>query len=202
MGAKDVGAGGADSGVIAVRSELVHDQIISRLVGESLHRLDKGVPEASAAAADEALVAVCGAEATTADPGAESLASRIARAGYLERVVEAKMFERAQEPMPGLAERLADAKRDGSDFEAAQLTARALALEEPEGKPEPGSASWRVPGPGGHVRHFAALAIANELAASGDDADAVPPAPLDRQLVAKRCFIYGFYLRCCEEVAK
>ena len=67
----------------------------------------------------------------------------------------------------------------------AELAAR-LADREPPERPEPGNAdavTWRIPGPGGHVRHYVAMALA------GDDPD---PA-------LKRDVVFGFVVRCCEE---
>lgn len=98
--------------------------------------------------------------------------------GYLARVVEAELFEPARAPMPGLAERLRSSP--------AEDVARELASREPLERPDPDdpdAASWRVPGPGGHVRHYVARRLAGDAA----------PAEL------KRDFMYGFLMRCCEE---
>ena len=88
---------------------------------------------------------------------------------------------------------------EGDRATAITEVCRELAAEEPDSKPEPGQGSWRVPGPGGHVRHFLALAATEELTHAGSDGE---PA-ITRELSAgeaKRCFLYGFYVRCCEEV--
>jgi hypothetical protein len=64
--------------------------------------------------------------------------------------------------------------------------ARRLAEGEPGERPEPddpGAVSWRIPGPGGHVRHYVALKLI-------DSSD----------VALKREVIYGFLVRCCEEV--
>lgn len=104
----------------------------------------------------------------------------LARRGYLWRRAETHTFAAARRPTPGLAERLAA----GGDLPG---VARALAASEPLGRPDPadGVASWIVPGPGGHVRHYAALASIERV---GLD---------DRRL--KRDWLVGFFYRCCEE---
>lgn len=101
------------------------------------------------------------------------------RRGYLARVVETELFAAAREPMPWLAELLGT--------RTAAEVARELAEAEPLGPPDPGdehAVTWRVPGPGGHVRHLVAMA-------------AVEDAPRE----AKREWLRGFFLRCCEEVS-
>lgn len=104
---------------------------------------------------------------------------RIARLGYLSRVIELERFEVARAPIPWLADRL-----QGDPGEAAALVGAALSEEEPLGKPSPAddSPTWRVPGPGGHVRHFLAVS------AVGDG----PPE-------LKRSWLLGFFVRCCED---
>ena len=106
--------------------------------------------------------------------------SGLARLGYCLRLAEAELFEPARTPMPGLAERI--------ESEDAQDVSRQLADAEPPGRPDPGDyGSWQVPGPGGHVRHYVAM-LAAETRAPGED-----------HARAKREFMYGFFLRCCEE---
>ena len=100
----------------------------------------------------------------------------VARAGYLTRLAETERFEPARQPMPWLSALLAD--RD------AATVAAALAASEPAGKPapnDPDAKTWWVPGPGGHVRYFLAARW------SGGDDD------------GRRAWLYGFFLRCCEE---
>lgn len=96
-----------------------------------------------------------------------------ARLGYLSRLIERERFPVAGTEMPWLVERLGAAAGD------ADAVALALAREEPLEKPAPadGAPSWRVPGPGGHVRHFLAVRAAD-----------------------KRSWLAGFFRACCEEV--
>jgi hypothetical protein len=172
------------SGVMRVRTELVLEQLVSRVLGRALElRPGEVSPELEA----------------VLDEGPEP--RELARLGYTSRVAETEMFEPAQKPIPRLAEMLDDRIQAGaSRSEAVAEVSRELAAEEPEEKPEPGEGSWRVPGPGGHVRHFVALTAADELRQGKGDGE---PA-ITRELSAgetKRCFLYGFYARCCEEAA-
>jgi hypothetical protein len=91
--------------------------------------------------------------------------------GYHARVVEWESFEPSRAPIPWLQEILGN--RD------AHAVAGELADAEPQERPDPASAvaSWRIPGPGGHVRHYVARL-------SGD----------------KTAWMRGYFLRCCEEV--
>jgi len=125
-------------------------------------------------------------------PAPESLARvpvgdhHLAVAGYNLRRVEWRLFEPARRTLPELAQRL-DERRDGrdSDQDAIAFVAGELASEEPLERPDPEddrAVTWRVPGPGGHVRHYVALELIGAR-----------PAEL------KRAVVYGFLVRCCEE---
>jgi hypothetical protein len=143
---------------IAVKTELVLEHLISSIVAH-VEELYPGHPP------DQ-----------VADRG--PLAIR----GYLARIAETDMFAAARAPTRELGEalRLADG--------AVGRVADELASREPVEKPSPDddrAFSWRVPGPGGHVRHLLALA-------------AVQDAGLDDRRL-KREWMYGFAFRCCEE---
>lgn len=117
----------------------------------------------------------------------EAAAGRpLERAGYELRGVERRLFEPARRPMPGLAERLRERIEGGATrADAMAAISQELADAEPLERPDPEddrAASWKVPGPGGHVRHYVAL----ELVGSG--------AP-----ELKREVMRGYFLRCCEE---
>lgn len=101
---------------------------------------------------------------------------QLAWLGYATRAVELERFPVADAPMPWLGELLAGAG-------VAEVCER-LAAAEPLAKPPPddGVASWRVPGPGGHVRHFLAVRAVG----------ARPPE-------LKRAWLFGFFVHCCEE---
>jgi len=84
----------------------------------------------------------------------------------------------------------------------ATLADAELAAEEPLPKPNPDderATSWKVPGPGGHVRHYVvAAAIADAL--SGDhNGQGGLPGQVDDAAALKRCWMSGFLGRCCEE---
>ncbi len=71
-----------------------------------------------------------------------------------------------------------------------------LALSEPLGKPSPddeAAMTWRIPGPGGHVRHFLARRTIEEYLGDIAWPAADDPAEL------KRPWLYGFFVRACEE---
>jgi hypothetical protein len=123
------------------------------------------------------------AEAHERRDAASHLSDPMEALGYCLRLAEAELFEPARMPMPGLSEELAE--------RPAAERARELAAAEPPGRPDPGDGapSWRVPGPGGHVRHYVAMQVVEKRSPDGDPAD------------SKRAFMYGFFLRCCEEVA-
>lgn len=162
-----------------VKTELVLEQLVSRLLGRARElRSDKLGPDSESVLRD------------APEPQA------LARLGYASRRAETEMFEPARKPMPWLKEELG--KRRGP-ADIAELVGE-LAADEPDDKPAPGEGSWRVPGPGGHVRHYLALAAADEVVHG--DSNGRPFA--SRELSAgeaKRCFLYGFYARCCEEVS-
>jgi hypothetical protein len=166
-----------EQGVMRVRTELVLDQLVSHVLGRALELRSEEFDPESELVLD-----------ASPDPRA------LARIGYTSRIAEAEMFEPAREPMPWLTEMLAE--RAGPD--AIADLCRALAADEPDEKPDPGQGSWRVPGPGGHVRHFLALAAADEVVQGDSNGK-----PLARRELsageAKRCFLFGFYVKCCEE---
>lgn len=170
--------------VMKVRTELVLDQLVSRVLGRALELRSADLPPESR-------------DVLEAGPDPRELA----RLGYACRVAEIEMFEPARQPTPWLAGLLADrVGPEGDRLAATAALCRELAAEEPDEKPDPGQGSWRVPGPGGHVRHFLALAAADEVAHGG--ANGEPPVTREfssREM--KRCFLYGFYVRCCEEAS-
>ena len=178
------GPAGDDPQVIKVRTELVVEQLVSRVLGRALElRSDQLSPEAEAVL-DEA-----------PEP------RELARLGYTTRVAETEQFDPARRPIPWLAKRIDEgARSEGDRVTGIASLCTELASEEPDDRPDPGEGSWRIPGPGGHVRHFVALAAADELTHGEGNGEPV----LHRELPvgeAKRCFLYGFYARCCEEAA-
>lgn len=121
------------------------------------------------------------------------------RAGYLARVVEVEMFDPAKQPSAWLAA-LRRERVDGVSDPIAALTAMCaeFARAEPVGKPhpdDPAASTWRVPGPGGHVRHFLARRTIEDLLQGRDRPFDGDPADL------KLPWVYGFLLRACEEAS-
>jgi hypothetical protein len=90
--------------------------------------------------------------------------------------------------------------RSSAVWSSAQAsTSRSCAQSEPVERPDPPdehAMTWRIPGPGGHVRHYVALAAIDDLVASTDATSGTAPADPTR---LKRCWLYGFFLRDCEE---
>ena len=115
--------------------------------------------------------------------------SALAVLGYCARMAETELFEPARAATPGLAEQLEKLGPADDWRDAAFELSRQLAATEPADRPDPNDdlASWRVPGPGGHVRHYLAMLAAARRAPGADSAE------------CKRAFMYGFFVRCCEE---
>jgi len=135
--------------LISVRTEVVLETLVGSIADAVAERMGKPLD----AGVEPALAA-------TPDP-------RLARMGYLARELEVERFERARAPMPWLA---------GLGYDAASE----LAAGEPSERPEPGddrAVSWKVPGPGGHVRHYLALRAGGE----------------------KRVWLTGFLVHCIQE---
>jgi hypothetical protein len=150
-----------------VRTQVVLDTLVGGLVEAAAERL-----QAPLEARVEAALARCG------EP-------RAARAGYLARALELERFAPARAPMPWLRDRMREAARPGREWSAtAAAVAMELAAGEPEGRPGPDderAVSWRVPGPGGHVRYYVARRAAH------DDH-------------GRRAWLAGFLIHCCVEV--
>ena len=181
---------------IAVRMELVQEFVIDRIFDAVEDRDPGAVPEAIAPALAAPLEAGLGGECPTAgaDLAATEVAATLARKGYLTRVVETELFEVARGATPGFADALRErslAARE-SWLETVVAVSADLARREPAERPDPGderTLTWNVPGPGGHVRHYLAIRAAR----------IAPDAPALEEADRKRCWVYGFYVRCCEE---
>ena len=117
--------------------------------------------------------------------------------GYLARMVEVDLFEPAREHAAWVQERVSAAGADTADQDAAVAAlCGELAWAEPIGKPspdDPQAVSWQVPGPGGHVRHYLAPLAIEELLRAREEPVEGDPADL------KRAWMYGFFVRTCEE---
>jgi len=165
--------------VMSVRSELVRVTMVDTIRERASGRVESPLPEPVASVLDAA--------------GRPDLA----RAGYFVRVVETELFAPAREPATWIAEELR-AVAEGGELrrlagagsawpQAVRELAHGLADREPVQRPDPDdpdAVTWRIPGPGGHVRHYVALALV------GDHGD---PS-------LKRDVVFGFLVRCCEDV--
>ena len=175
-----------DRRLMSVRTDVVKEVLVPQLVASIQERAG-----ATEVPAPIATLLEAGPDESSSSP----VAAQLARDGYFMRVVEAELFEPARRRSEPIAERLDELREATSDdtLAAAELS-RELAEREPLDKPDlddERAASWKVPGPGGHVRHYVARQLIAQRAArlngTGD------PASL------KSHVMYGFFLRCCEE---
>ncbi len=176
------------SGFVPVNTGLVLQTLVERMLGIIEGRRDEAPPEPVAAVLAAADLRLAGSYPQL-DPD-------LRHAGYLARVVEAELFEPARLPADWIPQMLTErfASTASWDEAVAGLCAE-LARSEPLGKPSPddeAAMSWRVPGPGGHVRHYLARRTIEEHL-SGAEAPVEDPAEL------KRPWLYGFFVRACEE---
>ncbi len=190
---------------MAVKADLVREHLVAGLVSDAERRYPGDPPEPLAAAMARALELVAGSEgAAAAPPETLKLAEALARLGYLGRLAETEMLEPARSPIEWLAERLEQAAGEGdSAAEAIVTVSRELALAEPEERPDPesGAPSWRIPGPGGHVRHYAALEAMSRRAPMDSGGNPRLGQGIRSPAELKRCWMLGFFLRCCDEAA-
>ncbi|HET8951319.1 MAG TPA: hypothetical protein VFN44_12440 [Solirubrobacteraceae bacterium] len=165
----------ARPGLISVQTQVVLDTLVGSLAEGVAARLATPLNHEV-----EAALHAAGAD------------DRLARKGYHARALEYQRFDRAREPMPWLAERFAREHAEGAAWSTtAAMVATSLAASEPSERPEPddpSAISWRVPGPGGHVRHYLAHRAATE---EGRFADAE----------TKRSWLAGFLVGCIAEAA-
>ena len=123
---------------------------------------------------------------------------KLRRAGYLAREVEIELFDPAKEPAAWLATRLRERYAIDGDWAAAVTSLCAeLARAEPVGKPhpdDPAATTWKVPGPGGHVRHYVARRSIEEHLQGRDRPFDGDPADL------KIPWAYGLFVHACGEV--
>ena len=177
-------------GLVPVDTGLVLQTLVEAIFAAVEKRRDDRPSDAIAAVLETRDQALAGDNDPELDNG-------LRRAGYFARVAEAELFEPARRPAEwipdALTERLA---RAGTLSEAIAGTCGDIARSEPLGKPSPGdelAMSWRVPGPGGHVRHFLARREIEEHLRELEEPIDGDPAEL------KRPWLYGFFVRACEE---
>ncbi len=175
-------------GLVAVQSGLVRQTLVEAV----FTRVEKRRGEKPV----DAIAAVLNSEEHSFADDEPALDRGLRLDGYLTRVIEPELFEPAQAPAewpPDLVrERFA---RTASWSPAWAGACSDLARAEPLDKPRPDdetAMSWRVPGPGGHVRHYLALhAIEDRLQWR--------KSPVEDPAALKRPWLYGFFVRTCEE---
>jgi hypothetical protein len=177
------------SGYVPVDTGLVLQTLVERMFGLIEGRREDGPPESVAA-----VLGAADLRLTEAEP---QLEADLRHAGYLARVVEVELFEPARQPAEWIPEMLTDRFARTTSWDEAVVSACAdLARSEPLGKPSPddeAAMSWRVPGPGGHVRHFLARRTIEEHLNEAEAAVVEDPAEL------KRPWLYGFFVAASEE---
>lgn len=176
---------GGTSGLMRVDARLVREQLVRTLLDDARSLAADGSLELDAL--EPPLSMILGELEHVPAPAS---ARAVAELGYAARIVEVERFPPARVASAWLAEQLEGASRDSVEEVAVRL-----AIAEPAERPDPGdgTASWRVPGPGGHVRYYLAAEAARE-----EDPEAV-----GRQAAAlRRCWMLGFFVRSCEEVRR
>lgn len=176
--------------LVPVDAGLVAQTLIEAIFAQMQERRDNRPPAAITAILETREQALAGANDAALD-------NALRHAGYLARVIEAEMFEPARHTADWVPQLLRESFARAGDWpQAVAETCGDIARAEPIGKPSPDdelAMSWRVPGPGGHVRHFLARrTIEDELRELEEPVDG-DPAEL------KRPWLYGFFVRTVEE---
>ncbi len=177
-------------GFVPVDTGLVLQTLVEAVFARVGELGDHRVPDAIAAVLETSDQPLAGGNDPELDKG-------LRRAGYLSRMVEAELFEPARRTADWVPGTLTECfARTGDWSEAIAETCGDIARAEPLGKPAPDdelAMSWRVPGPGGHVRHFLARRAIEEHLRELEEPVVGAPAEL------KRPWLYGFFVRVCEE---
>lgn len=178
-------------GVVAVDAGLVAKTIVDAMCNAISERPAPAPPGAAGAALEDLKL-----EFVSKTEGRVEMELR--RSGYLARDAELELFDPARQPAAWLAPRLLEQHAAGGDWTATIMSVCAeLARAEPVGKPhpdDPAATTWRIPGPGGHVRHYVARRSIEEHLQGRDRPFDGDPADL------KIPWMYGFLVRACEEV--
>jgi hypothetical protein len=177
------------SGFVPVDTGLVLQTLVERMFGIVEGRRGDEPPEAAAA--------VLAAADLRLEGSRPQVEADLRHAGYLAREVEVELFEPARQPAEWVPQLLTERFASTASWdEAVAQACSELARAEPLGKPDPddeAAASWRIPGPGGHVRHFLARRTIEEYLQAAGAPKVEDPAAL------KRPWIYGFLVHACEE---
>lgn len=187
---------------MAVKAELVREHLVGALVDAAEAAYPGAIHETVLPGIDNALSLVRSRPPGSVADEAVRLGATLSRLGYLTREAERRLFEPARAPAAWLGELLA-ARAMEKDAQLVVDAAVELAALEPEERPDPahGTPSWRIPGPGGHVRHYAALETIARRAPSDADGGVRLGQGIRGVGELKRCWMLGFFLCCCVEAA-
>lgn len=195
-----------EPGVMKVRADLVREHLVAQLHEEAILRYSDEVAEPVAAELKLPLDRTGGLERASGLPADTlELAAELARLGYQGRVAEIELFPHAAAPIDWLAKRLDELEPTAAGqppWPGIAALCGELAGEEPDARPDPGPTappSWRIPGPGGHVRHYLAVGAAADRGPKDREGNPRLPEGIYEIGELKRCWMYGFLLRCCEE---
>jgi hypothetical protein len=179
------------SNLFPVETRVVLDTLVEKVHDLVADRMENEPPAAILPVLDSKEQLVVATKYPAVDRG-------LRRAGYFTRVIEVEIFEPAQSIAEWIPEKLEESfAKTGGWPEAIVSICTEIARAEPVEKPDPDDEnawSWRVPGPGGHVRHYLSRrAIGDELQKDPEQGPVSDPAEL------KQPWIYGFFVRACEE---
>ena len=179
------------SNLFPVKTNVILDTLVERVHDLVEERLLTDPPEEILPVLDSKEQLVVATKYPAVDRG-------LRRAGYFTRVIEVEIFEPAQKVADWVPELLEERFAKTSDWGQAIVSiCTEIAKAEPIDKPDvddENAWSWRVPGPGGHVRHFLARrSIGSHLQRDPEQGPVDDPAEL------KQPWIYGFFVRTCEE---
>lgn len=179
------------SNLFPVKTNVILDTLVERVHDLVEDRLLTEPPEEILPVLDSREQLVVATKYPAVDRG-------LRRAGYFTRVIEVEIFEPAQKVAEWVPELLEERFAKTSDWGQAIVSiCTEIAKAEPIDKPDvddENAWSWRVPGPGGHVRHFLARrSIGSHLQRDPEQGPVDDPAEL------KQPWIYGFFVRTCEE---
>jgi hypothetical protein len=178
------------SGLFAVDAGLVRETLVGSIAARVEERRADTPPP-------QAVVAILEAEELPPTGDDRELDRRLRHAGYHTRAVEVELFEPARGKADWVPDLLRERFARTTSWPRAVAGACAdLSASEPHGKPSPddeAAMSWRVPGPGGHVRHYVARWAIEEYLQGWKSSPVDDPAEL------KRPWLYGFFVRTCEE---
>ena len=179
------------SNLFPVDTRLVLETLVEKVHDLVVDRMSEEPPEEILPVLDSKEQLVVATKYPAVDRG-------LRRAGYLTRVIEVEIFEPAQSIADWIPKKLEERFAKTEDWSEAIVSICAeIARAEPLEKSDPDDEdawSWRVPGPGGHVRHYLSRrAIGDELQKDPEQ------GPVDNPADLKRPWVYGFFVRACEE---